>query len=543
MTAHYSLHIILTLDISICINYSPLSLLYCRWILQHRALQELDEKHCWFRPMMNAISLKLIGDVSWGLKFRVVLGATLSTLDLITDIYITYCFWKDGRETFFKSTLAMLAASISLMIWVVITQNRKMGIGKILLEVLTVIFGLKPAVDAYRVASASSILEGQLLDPLIEMTIIKCIEMFAEAIPGVIIQLSAILSSEGGVSNAALASLAISSLTTGFISATTSYDWDTDPTKRVDNPEFFGYIPNNATKRAIIFISMLLLSAVMLNVRALTLVVLGLVSKNAAFLYVCVELGLYLFTKIVRGDFYYWLPLEGVLEIIISLVSRIMVKIVVDFTNIAQFRHPNEVGGIYWIFGFTFSLTSLPLAVSYYENNGGGGNISDVVRIAWSSTLLLLICAIFLVLTFFTFMDKKYRHTFYNLKRGKDVTLEHMDSSEDCVKALVFIKNRRHWESIESKVEEWVRENWKRWMEEEPDWLTDNMKARIPQHMIPGNEKIRKIKHLARKRGRSSIKGRRRPSASGAHKVAPKRDVATKVNEEKEEEDTVRRLF
>ena len=73
--------------------------------------------------------------------------------------------------------------------------------------------------------------------------------MFAEAIPGVIIQLSAILV-DGQVSSAALVSLVVSALTTGFISASISYDWDTDVKRRKLTPEFYGYVPNHANKRA-----------------------------------------------------------------------------------------------------------------------------------------------------------------------------------------------------------------------------------------------------------------------------------------------------
>ena len=72
--------------------------------------------------------------------------------------------------------------------------------------------------------------------------------MFAEAIPGAIIQLSAAIS-DGYASMAAIISIAISALTTGYISATLSYDWDTNPKKRSENEEFYGYVPNNATKR------------------------------------------------------------------------------------------------------------------------------------------------------------------------------------------------------------------------------------------------------------------------------------------------------
>ena len=74
--------------------------------------------------------------------------------------------------------------------------------------------------------------------------------MFAEAIPGVILQLTAILSEDGKASSIAIISLIVSALTTGFISASISFDWDTSPELRIANPDFYGYIPNNATRRA-----------------------------------------------------------------------------------------------------------------------------------------------------------------------------------------------------------------------------------------------------------------------------------------------------
>ena len=88
------------------------------WILQHKALQELDmdRKFCWFRPMMNTIALRLIGDVGWGLKLRVFVGAALSVLDLTTDIFITYTFLQEGKEMFFRSSVAMLGSSMFFML-------------------------------------------------------------------------------------------------------------------------------------------------------------------------------------------------------------------------------------------------------------------------------------------------------------------------------------------------------------------------------------------------------------------------------------------
>ena len=78
---------------------------------------------------------------------------------------------------------------------------------------------------------------------------------------------------------------------------------------------------------------MLFLSSAMLIVRALVLVMLGLVSQSLAIFYMCFDMGLYLLFKIVRGDFFYWVPLTGFLEISMSFINRVIGKVIVDYTS------------------------------------------------------------------------------------------------------------------------------------------------------------------------------------------------------------------
>ena len=64
---------------------------------------------------------------------------------------------------------------------------------RILKECLIVLTGSKSPVDAYRVAMGAEQEKDTLMDPMTEMAFSKCIELFAESIPGIIIQLSAIV--------------------------------------------------------------------------------------------------------------------------------------------------------------------------------------------------------------------------------------------------------------------------------------------------------------------------------------------------------------
>ena len=69
--------------------------------------------------------------------------------------------------------------------------------------------------------------KGALMDPLMELTTSKGIELFTEGLPAVLIQVAAVVF-RGGSSQMELLSLAISLVMCGFTSAQISYDFDTE---------------------------------------------------------------------------------------------------------------------------------------------------------------------------------------------------------------------------------------------------------------------------------------------------------------------------
>ena len=462
------------------------------WIGNFPALKELDEEYEWFRPIIESISYKLLEEVPWGLKMRVTVGAITSMADLLTDVYVTYMFWIKGKEGYFKASLASLAVSFGIQIFMVWVQNRKLGFKKVLKECIPIFSGFKPALDAYRITQGEKQEAGQAFDPLVEMTFIKGIEVFAEAIPGVIIQLMAIATNTEGevISSAALLSLTVSALTTGFSSATISYDWDTDPLKREQVPDFYGYVPPHPTQRATVFVFLIAVTFGMLLIRCMTIVVLALISTRWVFLYLVLDILLYLIIKVLRGDFWYWVPAGGSSEIFISILLRIIVKIISDFTLIVQLRHPNEVGGAYWIFGFVLTMGSLPVAIQIAASQELGETaVKLAVIVAKYFMPLSIVCLGFFFLT----INRQYWHTFFSMQRGKDLTVQNFKEGNDAVKAKYTFKySKRHWISIEEDVKAWVSTNWEKWEEEKPEWFDDNMKKRVPIEYIPTGEAKRR---------------------------------------------------
>jgi len=506
------------------------------WILQFPSLQQVDKENKWFRPMLETIGLCLVGEVGWGKKMRVCVGAATSIADLGTDIFVCHMFWKERRMDYFEMTLGTILLSVSLQLAMVGGQNKKRGIKRMMLEILPVLVGLKPALDAYRVAGGTKEEVGGIINALNEMTGMKMCELFAEAIPGVIIQLLAILTASE-VSMAAWLSLGASALSAGFISATISCelhgditdsslfssssplshpriiisildDYDTDPTHRQETPSFYGYIPASAKKRTVVFISMILVSAMLLIVRCLTIVLLGLGGgKTMAMGFIFADLGLFILVKVIRMDFWYWVPAGGVMEIVCSTLARVMVKIITDFTSIVHFRHPYEIGGLQWAFGLILTLAGLPVAVRIYGLKFGEDEVYGKVR---NAALTMLPTAGILLAIFFCSVDPKYRQTFWSRMRGVDLTIKNFRLGDDAIKAsFIFAMSRHHWQSIEEEVRCWIEANWTKWQDEKPKWLDEAMRARIPLDLIPSTaerakEKLRRGNTVGEGAARSS---------------------------------------
>ena len=76
----------------------------------------------------------------------------------------------------------------------------------------------------------------------------------------------------------------------------------------------------------------------MLLTNSASLVMFGQVSRDLIMAYFAVDVGLYLLIKIVRDDFYYWIPADGIIGVIVSLFIRIIIKFIADFSGIGECR-------------------------------------------------------------------------------------------------------------------------------------------------------------------------------------------------------------
>ena len=455
------------------------------WRLHYVQLEDLFAING-FEGMMLVFANNLLRDSIYGMVLRVSMGAALSITDAVTDIYVISTYYK-SEELYGQANtlLAMVIGNIFFQLINVLAQYKGKNWGEFLREAFITVLFLRPAVDAYRV-SMNQDDSGLTYDPLSEMVINKCSELACESIPGCVLQLYVWLLAPEKAGSYALVSIGISCLTTGFASAMIAFDMDVDVHHRKNQPNFYGYIPNDHGLRGRCFIMMTLMSALHNMSRSLGCALL-LASDAGTYLFslfVGGEIGLYLVFKILGRDFYYWPQMSASIAVFGSLFSRIITKVVVDFSGCIHLRHPYELGG--W--GFTLSIAwaqTFPFVVLafFYSDEGDNSIIRDSLKVflAFAFFLWLLLNIIF-----FCTIDLKYLNTFFGTMTGSKYTCNLFLMAQDDHKKFdaVFTNRIEYTKKIHCEVKEWVAENIDQWRRDQPDWFKIEM---IPDFLLPEN--------------------------------------------------------
>ncbi|GMI57913.1 hypothetical protein TeGR_g6018 [Tetraparma gracilis] len=497
-----------------------------QWQNQNPSMAELFEKYPWVEEMVLTMGEELLKNAAWGLWFRVITGSVGSMVDLATDInVIRVYFGEEGQEGYGWMMLGMVLASMGLQLGMVLVQNGKAGWGKLLQEVLIVVSGLKPGC----ILQVTALIQGRTRDQM----------------------------------GTKVFSIVVSAITTGMNSASISYDFDSDPAQRRKLPSFYGYLPDDGNKRTIMYVCMVLNSALLLLLRSIGVALLMLADTKIFVAYMVGDHLLYLLQKLVRGDFLHWLPIEGMGGVAWALLMRVIVKTLTDFTGIIQLRGPGEMGGAAWLWTMFLALVAPWGAVPVYfgtlaSNSTNSTAVEIVLDITNSTTdaleleesdawepkeadawrLLGGLSAgwVFAFGVFLSLMKKKYRSTFWSMETGTEWIQSVIVLGEnDAIKQEIFDFNPAKWKAIAPQVKEWAGEGWTGWERDKPDWFTDNWKSRVPADWVPteGKEEWkasvrRRSISVAERKGSVVYESAKQMTEVIGGDVAPRREVLGK---------------
>jgi hypothetical protein len=191
------------------------------------------------------------------------------------------------------------------------------------------------------------------------------------------------------------------------------------------------------------------------------------------------------------------MPTGGNMEIVNSIIFRVIAKIIADFTSMVHCRHPNEVGGAYWLFGLLLTMVSLPVSIYIYLFSPYADD-NPIVIASFIVKYIIPITTICLAVFFFN-IESKYLHTFWSTLKSKDYSMAYfIEGESDAIKIKVFGISRHHWISIEEEIKKWVKLNWAKWEEEKPEWFTDVRKAMVPVDFIPADGDARRRESVRR---------------------------------------------
>ena len=122
-----------------------------------------------------------------------------------------------------KSIIATICVNMLIQLFVTFAQNRKMGVKRLVRELLVTASMLQPAVLAFRVAAGKEKDIDSTISPEVEMVGSRIVDVVAESLPASILQIYAYVRAEKK-SKIALVSILISAMTTSFVGTSISCD-------------------------------------------------------------------------------------------------------------------------------------------------------------------------------------------------------------------------------------------------------------------------------------------------------------------------------
>jgi len=293
-----------------------------------------------------------------------------------------------------------------------------------------------------------------------------------------------------------------------------TYVKDISEESRTTGRLFYGFMPLSGMRMVLVKGSMYVLSFCQLMGKSITIgIMVQIGGKRTALAVLGCEVGIYLLYKVLRKDFRYFLPLPNGTSLAISLLFRVAMKVVSDFTGMLHARHPYEMGGAYWMFNMFYTQVMLFVVVnvrsSTYSEEGQNPVFSEekLWILACSLSALWLVAVVVLLLS----CEKGFMHTFFQLTRAWEYNKSLFDTGDDEYRMSIFDDHEAYYMWYKKEVKGWLGEAWHRLNTEKPTWFTEGISARVPTEFIPHTqhqsvrEEMSGNEYAAKRRRKSSV--------------------------------------
>jgi len=486
---------------------------FASWAKKYPAMNELSAKYKFFKPLMLKIGKEIRHSATW-YKFALSAGASMaSMLDVASDIYTISIYRSRGLFETADLMTTFVALSIGLQILFVgewrapsgatTTTNPslsplccKVAIHhqdkkRALIELLGTVTFTKQGLSYWRCLTNVKMTNDDIMPPVSEMMMFQMCEVFAECIPMAVIQITNVLE----MARKDYVLVAALGISVAFVAEAVSYMTylkDIDEESRRTGKIFYGFIPLQGVRLSLVTVSMRLLSFCQLLGKSFEMAILVQVGgKTLAISVLGGEMVAYLIYKVVRGDFRYWMPMPRGTSLATSLIMRVTVKVICDFTGFLHARHPYEMGGLYWLMNMVFTQVSVFGAIKLKEEYGWSEEVEGrVIEDEYYTTIAIWLFAVWFVslLVLLLSSEQELVFTFMSARTGKQYNRAIFNSGVDEVMMQVFTDHPSYYSSYEDEITKWLGENWNAWNEARPGWLSDAVIDTVPLRLLPGVE-------------------------------------------------------
>ncbi len=103
-----------------------------------------------------------------------------------------------------------------------------------------------------------------------------------------------------------------------------------NPLRRKNNPQFYGYIPEESNRKTLTFVLMFSVHGTIVLGKSFSMALLVQTNWHWLVAFLGCDMGIYLLVKALRRDLYYWPPKMG---LFVSVLCHIVGKVFTDFTG------------------------------------------------------------------------------------------------------------------------------------------------------------------------------------------------------------------